>query len=248
MKGGLMERHPIRLVFCTHAKGNQRTFSRLVIRMISISLLLLAMVSCTHNVPLSETLPFQNLPEEKIDKNVLVVMDKEFENEEVTVQPIALGDSFKFAIGNRVKNNLMYIMTTTFNQVKFANSVPIQIDNFDYVLVAKLVEFNPVLGRTYFSDHHFYLKIDYHFINARNEKLFTVNSVSGGEDEMSSQEISLNFVSPLLGMQGYRNSMARGCDEALASSMNQFIIKLDDYLKKENLIQANILHYLFSWR
>ena len=127
----------------------------------------------------------------------------------------------------------MSIMTTTFDRVEFANSVPEQIDNIDYVLVAKLVEFNPVLGRTYFSDHHFYLKIDYHFINDQNENLFTVNSVSGGEDEMTSREIGLNFVSPLLGMQGYRNSMARGCDEALASSMNQFIIKLDDYLKKD---------------
>lgn len=236
------------LGLCRDGNRNHRSFSWVVVRMLAVSFFLLAIIACTHNVPLSETLSFQNLPQEKIDKTVLVVMHPDFETKKVIAKPMALSDSFEFAIGKSVKSNLMFIMTSAFNDVQFANKVPPKMENVDYVLIAKFVEFNPVLGRTIFSDHQFYIKIDYLWLDANKEKLFTVNSVSGGEEEMSGQERTLILFSPALGQQGWSNSMARGCDKALASSLNQFFIKLDDYLKQENLIQSHILYHLLSLR
>ena len=147
------------LGLCRNGNENHHRFPWVGARMLTVSFLLLAIIACTHKVPLSEKLPFQYQPKDKVDKIVLVVMHQDFETKKVIAKPMALSDSFEFAIGKSVKSNLMFIMRSAFNDVQFANQVPPKLDNVDYVLVAKFVEFNPVLGRTIFSDHQFYIKI-----------------------------------------------------------------------------------------
>lgn len=186
--------------------------------------------SCAPKVvPLSSTFDIQGLPSNRAIKRIVVLLDKETAEMSPTYKPHALADSFQFDIGKSIKDNVLHLVKLTFTEVEFCNNIAEVQSPFDYLLELKLIEFNPVLGKTIFSKQKCFLKLDYYFYDSNKQPLFTVNSISSGEGKATGGEVRKQIAFSA-GQVGFKVAMARAWDTALKDSLNQFLIQLNEYL------------------
>lgn len=191
--------------------------------------------SCApHAVPLSNTLDFEKLPDERATKRIVVLIDKETTEMSPKYKPFALADSFQIDIGKSIKSNVLHLAQLTFTNVEFYNNIDEVKSPFDNLLQVKLIEFNFVMGRTVFSKHKCFLKLDYHFFDSNKQPLFTVNSMSSGEGKATDAEVGKQIGLGGGGQVGFKLPMGRAADIAIKDSLNQFLIQLNEYLEQSS--------------
>ena len=185
-------------------------------------------------VPLSSSFDFEKLPGNRAAKRIVVLIDKETTEMSPTYKPNALADSFQVDIGKSIKSNVLQVANLTFTEVKFYNNIDEVKSPFDNLLEVKLIEFNFVMGRTVFSKHKCFLKLDYHFYDSNRKPLFTVNSMSSGEGKATSGEVGMQLGIGRARQSGFTIPMGRAADIAVKDSLNQFLIRLNEYLEQNS--------------
>ena len=185
-------------------------------------------------VPLSSTLDFEELPDERATKRIVVLIDKETVEMSPTYKPMALADSFQIDIGKSIKSNVLQLAKLTFTEVDFYNNIDEVQSPFDNFLEVKLIEFNFVMGKTVFSKHECFLKLDYYFYDSNKQPLFTVNSISSGQGKATGGEVSKQIGFGGGGQVGFKMPMGRAADIAIKDSLNQFLIQLKEYLEQSS--------------
>ena len=183
-------------------------------------------------VPLSSTLDIDEHLDKREIKRIVVLIDKETVEMLSTTKPFALADSYQFDIGKSIKSNVLHLVNQKFTAVESHNNITEVQSPFDYLLEVKLIEFNPVMGLTVFSKHKCFLKLDYYFYDSNKKPLFTVNSISSGEDQATSTEVGKQIGLQGAGQVGFKMAMGRAWDIAIKDSLNQFLIQLNEYLKQ----------------
>ncbi len=197
---------------------------------------LLLLNGCTRNVPLRHEFEFQNMPSTKVDKQLLVVMDKAQSEKVIIHNPGAMSDNFRYEAGPAFRDGLMNFMKTRFETVDFAYALPSSGQDHDYYLVTNFKDYKIDLGSAIWSNAKYNVYIDYTFLDESRNKLFTtetdgdnINRYSGGD-----MATAINpFV--FIGTGKAENMLGDGWDGAVANSLNEFYFDLETYLDKNGV-------------
>jgi hypothetical protein len=158
------------------------------IPLVLLPLAVLLAVACTRNVPLRHEFAFQNTPDPKVAKNLLVVMDQAQAEKVIVHKPGPMADNFRYEAGPAFRDSLVHLMQATFQKTDFAHTLPAEGAAYDYYLMADFKDYRIDLGRTLFSNKQFNVFIDYAFLDASRRTIFTtetegdnINRYSGGD-------------------------------------------------------------------
>jgi hypothetical protein len=192
---------------------------------------LLFLNGCTRNVPLRHEFDFQNIPSTKVDKQLLVVMDKAQAEKVIIHNPGAMSDNFRYEAGPAFRDSLMNLMQARFEKVDFLHELPASGSTYDYYLVTDFKDYKIDLGSALWSNKKYNVYIDYTFMDASRNTLFStetdgdnINRYSGGD-----MATAINpFV--FIGTGKAENMLGDGWDGAVANSLNEFYFDLETYL------------------
>ena len=191
---------------------------------------------CTRNVPLRHEFEFQNMPSTKVDKQLLVVMDKTQAEKVIIHNPGAMSDNFRYDAGPAFRDGLMNFMKTRFETVDFAYTLPSSGQAHDYYLVTNFKDYKIDLGSAIWSNAKYNVYIDYTFLDESRNKLFStetdgdnINRYSGGD-----MATAINpFV--FIGTGKAENMLGDGWDGAVANSLDEFYFDLESYLDENGV-------------
>jgi hypothetical protein len=197
---------------------------------------LLFLNGCTRNVPLRHEFDFQNLPSTKVDKQLLVVMDKAQAEKVIIHNPGAMSDNFRYEAGPAFRDSLMNLMQARFENVDFVHELPASGSNYDYYLLSDFKDYKIDLGSALWSNKKYNVYIDYTFMDGSRNTLFStetdgdnINRYSGGD-----MATAINpFV--FIGTGKAENMLGDGWDGAVANSLNEFYFDLETYLDKNGV-------------
>lgn len=197
---------------------------------------LLLLNGCTRNVPLRHEFEFQNMPSTKVDKQLLVVMDKAQADKVIVHKPGAMSDSFRYDAGPAFRDGLLNFMKTRFATVDFAHTLPAGGHEHDYYLVTNFKDYKIDLGSAIWSSAKYNVYIDYTFMDASRNTLFStetdgdnINRYSGGD-----MATAINpFV--FIGTGKAENMLGDGWDGAVANSLDEFYVDLETYFDKNGV-------------
>jgi hypothetical protein len=201
-----------------------------------VSLVVLAVAACTRNVPLRHEFAFQNTPDPKVAKRLLVVMDKAQADKVIIHKPGALSDTFRYEAGPALRDSLMHLMQATFEQADFGYALPDQEATYDYYLLADFKDYKIDLGRTLVSNKRFNVYIDYDFMDGSRHTIFTTETDGDNINRYSGGDIA-TAVNPFvfIGTGKAENMLGDGWDGAVANSLNEFYFDLEAYLDENGL-------------
>lgn len=193
----------------------------------------LVVCSCTRNVPLRHSFEFQNIPSDKVDQDLLVVMDKAQAEKVIIHNPGAMSDNFRYEAGPAFRDSLMNLMQARFETVDFAYEMPAESASYDYFLLADFKDYHIDLGSTLVSNKKFDVYIDYTFMDASRQNLFTTETDGNNINRYSGGDIA-TAVNPFVfvGTGKAENMLGDGWDGAVANSLDQFYFDLETYLDK----------------
>jgi hypothetical protein len=199
-------------------------------------LIFFALVSCTRNVPLRHEFDFQNLPDTKVNQQLLVVIDKAQAEKVIIHKPGALSDNFRYAAGPAFRDSLMNLMQTRFQKVDFAYSLPPAGQGHDYCLVADFKDYKIDLGSAIWDNANYNVYIDYTFMDAKNEVLFTAQTDGNNINRYSGGDLA-TAVNPFvfIGTGKAENMLGDGWDGAVADSLNEFYFHLEACLEENGI-------------
>lgn len=196
----------------------------------------LTTAACTRNVPLRHEFEFQNTPNPKLAKQLLVVMDEAQAQRVIVHSPGALADNFRYEAGPAFRDSLMHLMQATFKKVDFAYDLPAEGAAYDYYLLADFKDYKIDLGSTLFSNKQFNVYVDYDFRDASRRSLFTTETDGDNINRYSGGDIA-TAVNPFvfIGTGKAENMLGDGWDGAVANSLNEFYFDLEAYLDENGL-------------
>jgi hypothetical protein len=208
------------------------------------------MTGCTHNIPVSMNLQIQKPSESKIQKKILVVMNKEQSEMLIRKKPGTFSDTFEFEAGKSISTNLVTAMKAMFEAVDFANEYPSGQGGFDYYLTAQLADHKLDWGSNVFSDWKYDVHINYELLDSSRKPLLAVptdgsskNMITTGETgSIIASGIAVWILTPFVpikaasiaGLSGAGRGysvIGRTWDDAVADSITQLMNKLDNYFK-----------------
>ena len=200
------------------------------------AILALVLSSCTRNVPLRHSFEFQNIPSTKVAKELMVVMEKDQAEKVIIHNPGAMSDNFRYEAGPAFRDSLMNLMQERFEKVDFAYEMPSEGSTYDYYLQANFKDYKIDLGRTLVSSKKFNVYIDYTFMDASRQPLFTTETDGDNINRYSGGDIA-TAINPFVfvGTGKAENMLGDGWDGAVANSLDEFYFDLEDYLDKNGV-------------
>lgn len=202
----------------------------------SLIMVLTVTAACTRNVPLRHEFDFQNTPDPKVAKTLLVVMDRAQAEKVIVHNPGAMADNFRYEAGPAFRDSLMHLMQATFQKADFADALPQKKTAYDYYLLADFKDYKIDLGRTLVSNKQFNVYVDYTFLDAVGDTLFTTATDGDNINRYTGGDIA-TAVNPFvfIGTGKAENMLGDGWDGAVANSLNEFYFELEAYLDENRL-------------
>ncbi|GEM_PF-5636471 len=199
-------------------------------------LVFLFMAGCTRNVPLRHEFDFQNIPDTKVDKQLLVVMDKSQAEKVIIDKPGPLSDKFRYEAGPAFRDSLMNFMQTRFTTVDFAYTLPPAGQKHDYYLVTDFKNYKIDLGTAIWDNANYNVYIDYTFLDANRQPLFTTQTDGNNINRYSGGDMA-TAVNPFVFVATGKaeNMLGDGWDGAVADSLNEFYFDLEAYLNENGV-------------
>lgn len=197
---------------------------------------LLLLNGCTRNVPLRHEFEFQNIPTTKVDKQLLVVMDKAQAEKVIVHKPGAMSDNFRYEAGPAFRDSLVNFMKTRFATVDFAYTLPPSGEAHDYYLVTNFKDYKIDLGSALWSNKKFNVYIDYTFLDADRDTLFNTETDGDNINRFSGGDMA-TAINPFvfIGTSKAENMLGDGWDGAVANSLNEFYFDLETYFDKNGV-------------
>ena len=208
----------------------------LVTFVLCIALALPVLLGCTRNVPLRHSFEFQNIPSTTLAKYLLVVMDKTQAEKVIIHNPGAMSDNFRYEAGPAFRDSLVSLMQETFEKVDLAHEMPSAGSSYDYFLLADFKDYKIDLGSAIWSNKTFNVYIDYTFIDASRNSVFTTETDGDNINRYSGGDMA-TAVNPFvfIGTGKAENMLGDGWDGAVANSLNEFYFDLETYLDKNGV-------------
>jgi hypothetical protein len=127
-------------------------------------------------------------------------------------------------------------MQARFETVDFAYEMPAASASYDYFLQADFKDYHIDLGSTLVSNKKFNVYIDYTFMDASRQNLFTTETDGNNINRYSGGDIA-TAVNPFVfvGTGKAENMLGDGWDGAVANSLDQFYFDLETYLDKNGI-------------
>ena len=197
---------------------------------------LLLLNGCTRNVPLRHEFEFQNIPSTKVDKQLLVVMDKAQAEKVIIHDPGAMSDNFRYEAGPALRDSLMNLMQARFENVDFAHELKAGGPPYDYYLLTDFKDYKIDLGTALWSNKKFNVYIDYAFMDADRNMLFNTQTDGDNINRFSGGDMA-TAINPFvfIGTGKAENMLGDGWDGAVANSLNEFYFDLETYLDKNGV-------------
>ena len=197
---------------------------------------LVLLTACTRNVPLRHEFDFQNIPETKVEKHLLVVLEKEQAEMVILHKPGPMSDNFRYEAGPAFRDGLVNFMKTRFAEVDFAHTLSPDGQGHDYYLVTNFKDYKIDLGSTLMSNAHYNVYIDYTFLDADHKEIFAVQTDGNNINRHSGGDIA-TAINPFVFVATGKaeNMMSDGWDGAVADSLNEFYFELEAYLNDNEM-------------
>jgi len=205
---------------------NINAIRRLMPLLLCASLLIVA--GCAINIPVSTSMKVQNIPPQKIQKNILVVMSKEQAEKIILFKKSALANPFSFEAGKSVSSNLTQAMQYKFAAADFSNEVP-AAGKYDYVLVANIKDAKFDFPFISVADKKVNVYIDYELFDAKQVKLLQVSTDGSSEVQAATAEKVLFFFPALYSIRGNIeiDRIGNSWDLAVINSITQLMAAMD---------------------
>ena len=147
-----------------------------------------------------------------------------------------MSDNFRYEAGPAFRDSLMNLMQERFEKVDFAYEMPSEGSTYDYYLQANFKDYKIDLGRTLVSSKKFNVYIDYTFMDASRQPLFTTETDGDNINRYSGGDIA-TAINPFVfvGTGKAENMLGDGWDGAVANSLDEFYFDLEDYLDKNGV-------------
>ena len=187
-------------------------------------LAVLFLISCVRKVPLEKGIVLQTDTLNKTNSRILVVMDKSSSEKVIVFKPGTFSDKFSLNGGKSIKSNLLTFISSQFQEVSEKS------ENYDYYLKIDWKDYKIDMGKTIFSDTKTNLYINYIFMNSKKDILFTTVTDGNSVERLSSKDIA-TAINPFafIATKKAEELIANSWNEALANSISQFSLQLQDY-------------------
>jgi len=191
---------------------------------------------CAQLIPCRANLRLNIPATQKRTDELTIRMTEELRRLDIIVRPskMPLTMSYKFQIGKSLEGNLASALQDIFSTTR-VSSLPINdLKLAPFVLETELVNWDIHVGVSIFSAHTAKLAIRYSFYQA-GRQLFTLETKTDGSSSMTSGEIWGRVLIPgeVGYASGYRGSIGRAYDEALAKSVNELVGKILEVVPRE---------------
>jgi hypothetical protein len=179
----------------------------------------------TQPIPYRPALRLSIAPTDKIDSALTVRMTEQLSNLVATVKPLdmPLTMSYTFAIGESLKSNLTNTLRAVFSKVTIDTSTLRQANIAPFTLNVELKSYELNIAPSIFGTHSSRLNIQYTLDDERGTRLLSLlTDTSGTSAGTSTELLGRVFVQgEAFQSSGYRASIGRAYDEALARSINE---------------------------
>jgi hypothetical protein len=201
-----------------------------------ILFVLIVFAGCAQTIPYKANLQLQPIPsEDKLNRNLTTLMSEKLKELVVTIKPIDIpgATAYRFQVGESMQTNFLNIFGQLFQDVKISTSSLIELSNTSYFLEVQLDNYDFHIAPSIFGTHTAKLQIRYSFYDTNKTLLFTITTETNGSSVSTQAEIWGRVYIPFeaLVSSGYRNSIARAYDEALAKSIDELIKLIEKALK-----------------
>lgn len=200
-----------------------------ILQLLTVSFFLTLLTGCTQSIPIRANLQLDIPATQKRTDELTIRMTEELRRMEINVQPIkmAMANSYKFEIGKSLESNLVSAFKYLFKSTSVSSLQLNDLSSLPFVLEADLVNFEMEIGKTIFSTHTAKLAIRYSFYKT-GHKLFSIETNTEGTNMMSADAIVGHVLIPgeSLSASGYRGSIGKAYEDALAKSVNELVTKI----------------------
>jgi len=195
------------------------------------------LVGCAQTIPYRASLDLDIPGEEKRADELTIRMSEELRHLVVTVKPINLPGAiaYKFRIGGSLEANLTSALRALFATVHVSTLPLSELGAEASVLEVELEGYDLHIARTILGTHSAKLEIRYSVYGAGRRRLFTLETKSEGASAMSSAERTERFRAnyrAIYNAPGYRRSIGRAYDQALAQSIDKLASKMVEVLAR----------------
>ncbi len=159
----------------------------------------------------------------------MVVMDKNTSEKVIVFKPGAFSDKFSLNGGESIKSNALSFISSQFQEVDFANEIS-ENENYDYYLKVDWKDYKIDMGKSIFSDTKTNLYIDYIVMDSKKNIIFTTVTDGNSVERLSGNAIA-TAINPFafIATKKAEELIANSWNEALANSISQFSLQLQDY-------------------
>lgn len=186
----------------------------------------------TQGIPytLSLRLRLAESSAEKLHQQLTVHMTEELAYLVVTSKPVNIPGTiaYTFPVGESVRVNLKNTLASLFGTVD-VSIMPIErLKGKETVLDVELKTYDFHIAPSILGTHRAHLALQYSLYNERGNMLFTILTDTSGTSEMTSGEMWSRVVIPgeAFVSSGWRSSIGRAYDEALAKSIDELVPNL----------------------
>lgn len=202
-----------------------------------IFLVWIVSAGCAQTIPYKGNLQIQPIPsEEKIKGKLTTLMSEKLKALVVTIKPVKIvgGTSYKFQIGQSMQANYLSTLGHLFQGVNISTQALNELNDASYFLEVQLNKYDFYIAPSVFGTHTARLGIKYSFYEANKTPLFTIITETNGSSASTGLERWGRVFIPgeIVISSGYRNSIGRAYDEALAKSIDQLITFIMKTLKR----------------
>lgn len=160
------------------------------IRLLVMSILLLAISGCSYNVPLRHELVMENPPAVKNEK-ILVVMSREQAQKVIAYSP-QIGDTYVFNGGPALKSLMMNILGQIYSKVSYAESLDSAKTGYDRVVEVALQNHEIVMN--IYTGNTVTLDIDYEIYNQKGEPIDKLSTHSSSKERYSGSDYVKTYI------------------------------------------------------
>jgi hypothetical protein len=209
--------------------GQRRQFTALIVAC-AVALTTGCAATITQPIPYRPSLRLQAAPTEKIDRALTVRMSEQLGNLVATVKPIdmPLAITYTFAIGNSLKANLANTLGSMFTKVTIDTSNPAPGNIAPLTLNVELKSYELTIAPTIFGTHSTQLNVQYTLDDEHGTRLLTLLTETHGTSAGTTGELLGRVFVPgeVSQSSGYRASIGRAYDQALAQSIDALATNL----------------------
>jgi hypothetical protein len=197
-------------------------------QLLLVLFVLLVFAGCAQTIPYKGNLQIQPIPsEERIRGKLKTLMSEKLKGLVVTIKPVKMpgATSYKFQVGQSMQTNYLNTLGPLFQDVKISAQTLNELSNTDYFLEVQLINYDFHIAPSIFGTHTAKLEIKYSFYDTNKAPLFTMTKETNGSSASTGVERWGRVFIPgeVVISSGYRNSIGRAYDEALAKSIDELI-------------------------